>query len=324
MAAAAVSAPPVTLADIEAARRRIAPYVRRTPLLVVGPTAFLAAASPGLRLKLENLQVTGAFKVRGAMNCALQAPRGQAERGLITASGGNHGLAVAYAARVLGVPATVYLPSNAPEIKAQRLRQLGATVVRQGQVWDDADAAARQHSAERDLLYIHPFGDPAIVAGQGTLGLEILEEAPDVDLLIVAIGGGGLIAGVASAARALRPELPVVGVEPTGAPTLTASLSAGGVVELASITTAANTLAPRRTEALNLGIVREAVREIVLVDDEEMREAARWLWAEVGVAAELAGAAAVAALRSGRLRSYPHQAPVAIVCGVGSDGFALD
>jgi threonine dehydratase len=314
--------PPVSLEEIEAARRRIAPYIRQTPLLEVGSTAFSPPQTPGLRLKLENLQVTGAFKARGALNCALLAPRGQAERGLITASGGNHGLAVAYAAKVLSVPATVYLPANAPEVKAERLRRLGAKVVRHGEVWDDADAAARERAGEADLLYIHPFAEPAILAGQGTLGLEILEQEPDVDLLLVAIGGGGLIAGVASAITWARPAVPVVGIEPTGAPTLTASVAAGRVVILPEVTTAANTLAPRSTADLNLDVVRHAVAEIVLVDDEEMREAARWLWNEVGVAAELSGAAAVAALRSGCLGHRRSDVPVAIVCGVGTDGLS--
>ncbi len=158
-----------------------------------------------------------------------------------------------------------------------------------------------------------------MIAGQGTIGVEIVEDDPDVDLLLVAIGGGGLIAGVATAIKELRPETRVVGVEPVGAPTLFECLRAGRVVELERIETAANTLAPRSSAELNFEIIRRTVDEIVLVDDEEMREAARWLWFELGVATELAGAAAVAALLSGRVAAEGRRV-CALICGAGTDG----
>ncbi len=309
----------IGLHDIQLAHRRIAGHIRRTPLI---PAAALSRPLPGggaLTLKLECLQVTGSFKARGATHKALTLPPAAVAGGLVTASGGNHGLGVAYAGHLLGAPVTIYLPANAPASKAERLERWGARVIRAGTVWDEADREARRAATENGLTYVHAFADPAVIAGQGTVGLEILEDAPDTDLLLVAIGGGGLIAGVATAAKALRPSIRVVGVEPTGAPTLHASLRAGAVVELASITTAANTLAPRRSDELNFSIIRAAVDEIVLVSDEEMRDAARWLWFEMGIAAELSGAASVAALLSGRAGAGARRA-CALVCGAGTDG----
>src|SRR5262249_25188373 len=162
---------------------------------------------------------------------------------------------------------------------------------------------------------------PDVVAGQGTIALEILADAPDIDTLILAVGGGGLISGVAIAAKTLKPRIRVIGVEPRGAPTLHDSLAAGRLVELTTLNTAAVTLAPRRSESLNLSIIKEAVEQVVLVEDREMREAARWLWREAGIAAELSGAAAVAALLASRCQPAAGERVCAIVCGAGSDGF---
>jgi threonine dehydratase len=230
------------------------------------------------------------------MNKLLSLPPDQIRRGVITASGGNHGLAVAYAAWQAQVPATIYLGHNTPPHKAEKLQQWGATVVMAGAVWDDANRAALAHAEAEQLPYLHPFADSQVIAGQGTLALEILEDLATVDVLLVAIGGGGLISGVALAAKALRPEITIIGVEATGAPTLHSSLAAGQVVTLPTVTTRANTLAPRRTEAINFELVRQYVDDIVLVTDDDMTAAARWLWFEMGVAAELSGAATVAAL----------------------------
>ena len=307
------------LSDIQAAGRRIAPHVRRTPLLDCGPLPG-GAAGGRLLLKLESLQVTGSFKARGATNKVLSLPRERAVRGLVTASGGNHGLGVAFAGRIGGLPTTIYLPANVPPAKAAKLERWGARVVWAGAVWDDANAAALAAAEREGLEYVHPVADPAVIAGQGTVGLEVVADAPDVDLVVMAIGGGGLISGVALAVEALRPGARVIGVEPVGAPTLHASLRAGRVVELAAIATAANTLAPRRSDELNFEIIRRTVDDVVLVDDAEMREAARWLWFDAGVAAELSGAAAVAALRSGRIPLAGVRRACALVCGAGTDG----
>ena len=303
------------LDDIRSARERIAGFLRTTPVIAARP-ARTAVSDGRLMLKLESLQVTGSFKPRGALSKATTlAPAGV--RGLITASGGNHGLGVAYAARRLGLGSVVYLPESAPADKAGKIRAWGADVRIEGAVWDDSNAAALEAADAENLAYVHAFADPAVIAGQGTLGLEILEQAPGTDTLVVAIGGGGLVSGVALAAKAIDPAIRVVGVEPVGAPTHHASRRAGEPVTLEAVETAAGTLAPRRSEPLNFRIVDELVDDIVLVDDDRMREAARWLWSEYGLGAELAGAASVAAVMT---HAVGGERPLAIVCGGGRDG----
>lgn len=309
---------PPDLAAIRLAAQRVAGRIRRTPL--VEATQDKHELLGRVFLKLESLQVTGSFKARGALNTLASLSREEVMRGVITASGGNHGLAVAYAGHVAQTPATIYLPRNVPAAKIAKLEAWGARVVLEGEVWDEANRAALARAGRDGLTYIHPFADPRVIAGQGTLGLELVEEAPALDTLVVAIGGGGLISGVALAAKALKPAIKVIGVEPVGAPTLHDSLRAGRLVELARIDTAAITLAPRRSEPINLEIIARHVDEIVLVDDEEMREAARWLWFEHGVAAELSGAASVAALLAGRYRPREAERVCALVCGAGTDG----
>jgi threonine dehydratase len=314
---------PPGLPEIRDAAARIAGRVRRTPTM--GTEAVSEAPGPApVTLKLECLQVTGSFKPRGATNCLLQQTPEAVARGIVTASGGNHGLAVAYAGHSVGAGAgtraVVYLPETTSSAKADAIRAWGAEVVVEGAAWDDANRAALARAARDGLTYIHPLADPRVIAGQGTVGLEFLEDAPDLDLLIVAIGGGGLISGVALAAKALKPDIRVVGVEPVGAPTLTAALAAGAPVTLPRIETAAGTLAPGRSAQINLDIIRDHVDEIVLVDDAEMKDAARWLWREMAVAAELSGAAALAALRQGRVRVAPAERVGVLVCGAGRDG----
>jgi threonine dehydratase len=270
-------------------------------------------------LKLESLQISGSFKARGAVNKVLSLDPAVARRGLVTASGGNHGLAVAYAGRALDVPTTVYLPGRTAAAKAKRIEGWGARVVRAGDVWDDAHAAAVAHATKEGLTYVHPFADTAVICGQGTIALEVFEQVPEVDLFVVAIGGGGLAAGIAAATKLVRPGVRVIGVEPEGAPTVTESLRANAVVELAKVDTAAGTLAPRRSDAMNLAIIREGVESITLVSDDDMKGAARFLLTELGVGAELSGAAALAAVLSGKLDLGAARHPCLLVCGAGSD-----
>lgn len=270
-------------------------------------------------MKLEFLQVSGSFKARGATNKVLSLPSDQVGQGLVTASGGNHGLGVAYAGWCANVPTTIYLPDSAPASKVTQIESWNAKVIRFGEVWDEANVEALQ-AAERDgLTYIHAFADPVVIAGQGTVGLEIAEDAPNLSTVVVAIGGGGLISGIATAVKALIPGVRVIGVEPVGAPTLYESVRAGHPVELERITTAANTLAPRKSAEINVEIIQALVDEIVLVTDEEMIEAARWLWQELGIAAEMSAAAAVAAWLVGRIPE-PGEEICAVVCGAGTAG----
>lgn len=309
-----------SLDDIEAAAERIKPRVRRTPCL---RTRFINTplhAGP-LMLKLECLQVTGSFKARGANNAILQLDDAALDRGVITASGGNHGLALAYAARASGAKATVYLPERAAAEKADKLRAWGAEVVVEGLDFDDANQAALGRVERDGMTYVHPFESPQIIAGQGTVGREMMKQSPDIDVVLVAIGGGGLISGVATAVKAMKPDARVIGIEAVGAPTLRASRDAGQLVTLDTIDTKANTLAPKRSADLNFAIIEKLVDDIVLVDDDQMREAARWLWFEMGLAAELAGAAALAALQSGVVSFSPDTNVAAIICGAGQDAF---
>ncbi|MGE4563188.1 MAG: threonine/serine dehydratase, partial [Rhodospirillales bacterium] len=258
----------VTLADIDAAAERIKDHVRRTPCLRSRFT--LNPLHRGeLLLKLECLQVTGSFKARGASNAVLALDAAARARGIITASGGNHGLAVAYASHFTGVPAVVYLPELTLAEKTEKIRAWGADVVVEGSVWDDANDAAMARAELDGLTYIAPFSDPAVIAGQGTVGLEMLQQSPHIDILIVAIGGGGLISGVATAAKAIKPEITVIGVEPVGAPTLKTSVEKGCLVTLPGIDTEAVTLAPRKSAEINLDIVRRNVDDIILVSDDE-------------------------------------------------------
>lgn len=311
--------PDVTAADIEAARTRIAGAIRRTPVLRPHPVA--SADLPGrLVMKLENLQVAGSFKARGAANTALLLSDDELERGLITASGGNHGLGVAAAARAAGVPAVIHLPVSTSPEKISRIRAFGAEVVVKGDVWDDANALALVRAEAERRTYVHPFAQASVIAGQGTLGLEILDDVPDVDTVLVAIGGGGLISGIATALRARKPSVRIIGVEPDGAPTLHASRKAGKLVTLDSIATRAGTLAPRRSSDINFAIIERLVDDIVLVSDEEMRLAAEWLWFEFGIGAELAGAAGMAALLNRRVAIAADETVCAIICGAGLDG----
>ncbi len=312
-----MSAP--TLADIEAAATRVKDKVRRTPFLRA--RFLLDPPVPNeILLKLECLQVTGSFKPRGASNALLSLSPEETERGVITASGGNHGLAVSYAAWAVGTRAVIYLPKTTAPEKARKIAAWGADVVVEGEVWDDAQEAALNRAEKDGLTYVHPFADPRVIAGQGTVGLEMLKQSGHCNTFVVAIGGGGLISGIATAIKAKKPDARVIGVEPVGAPTLKESLAAGHAITLPRIDSAAVTLAPRRSTELNLEIIRENVDDIVLVDDEEMRQAARWLWFEMGIAAELSGAAALAALRAGRLSLDTEESVGLLICGAGRDG----
>ncbi len=307
--------------DIQKARERIKNAVRRTPCLRARFCHSPAVEDAALSLKLECLQVSGSFKARGASNKVMTLSERERKRGLVTASGGNHGLGVAYAGRRAGSPVRVYLPTSTPASKVEKLERWGAAIVFEGEVWDDANAAAERAAEREGMTYVHPFADPAVMAGQGTVGLEILDQSASVDTVLVSIGGGGLISGIATALKARKPGVKVVGVEPSGAPTLKRSLEAGRVVELDAITTDANTLAPRRTEQINLDVVRERVDAIVLVEDDDMRAAARWLWFEMGLGVELSAGAAVAALRTGAYRPSRDENICAVVCGSGTDGY---
>ena len=306
-----------SLGDFRAAQARIKGLVRRTPMMT---TASPVISGPELALKLEYLQITGSFKPRGAVNALKSLPEAAIRKGIITASGGNHGKAVAYAGWIAKTRAIVYLPSSAPPEKAATIKAFGAEPVMFGEVWDDSNAEAMRHAEREGLTYIHPFRDEPVIHGQGTVGLEVLEDLPDVDIVLVAIGGGGFAAGVAAAIKATKPQVRIIGIEPVGAPTLHDSVKAGKLVTLDKITSKVSTLSAKRSDQVNLDLIGRHVEKIVLVTDEEMREAARWLWKELGIAAELSGAASVAAALLGKVELPKSARVCAIVCGAGTDG----
>lgn len=311
----------ITLADITAAATRIAPHIRRTPTFEA--RALSAPITPAkLSLKLESLQATGSFKARGATNKLLSLPAEALERGIVTASGGNHGLAVARTARLAGVRATIYVPENITAAKVEKLKRWGAAVEIVGKVWNESNLHALAFAEANGAAYFHPFADAAVMAGQGTAALELLADVPDLDVVLVAIGGGGLVSGMGVAIKALKPAVKIIGIEPTGSPTLKASLDAGHVVRLPEVTSRIATMSCAETDPAVFDVVRSVVDDVVLLSDDDMLEASRWLWFELGIAADLSGAAAVAALMTGRVGYAAGTSVGALVCGAGPEGIA--
>ncbi|UDL89021.1 threonine/serine dehydratase [Mesorhizobium sp. PAMC28654] len=309
----------IALDDIRTAAARIEGNVRRTPMIAAGNLKTPLAGGVDLMLKLELLQVTGSLKARGATNKLLSLDRAALTRGIVTASGGNHGIATARAGFMAGVPTTIFLPTNASPAKIEKLRAWGAATRIVGSAWHESNEAAQAFVSETGAVYFHPFADPAVVAGQGTVGLEILDQMPDVTTVLVAMGGGGLVSGVATAIKALAPHARVVGIEAAGSPVLLRALEAGRNVALDKVTTSVATMACAKTDDRIFEIVRDKVDEIVLVDDDEMLLAAKSLWFEMGLAADLSGAAAIAALAEGRVQVKKGERVCAIVCGAGPD-----
>ena len=309
----------VEIKDIRAAAGRIASYVRRTPTMAA--TNFQSGLSGDyqLMLKLELLQVTGSFKARGATNRLLALEPDDIARGIVTASGGNHGIATARAGFMAKVPTTIFLPTNASPAKIEKLKAWGAEVRIVGSAWHESNVAALEFQRQTGAAYFHPFADPDVVAGQGTVGLELLDDLPDMTTVLVAMGGGGLISGVATALKALKPSVRVIGIEAAGSPVLLRSLEAGRNIALDKVTTSVATMACAKSDERIFEVVRDRVDEIVLVNDDEMRAAAKWLWFEMGLAADLSGAAALAALREGRVSPRSGDLVCAIICGAGPD-----
>ena len=283
----------ITRAEIERVYRVIAPRVRRTPVLQASGAEF---GLPPVRLtfKLELLQLAGVFKTRGAFANLLL--RKVPSAGVVAASGGNHGAAVAYAARQVGVPARIFVPTISSPAKVERIRSYGADLCITGEFYSDALAASRTWAAESGALQIHAYDQRETLLGQGSVGLELSEQAPDLDTLLVPVGGGGLIGGIASWYEG---RIRIVGVEPFEAPTLTAALEAGRPVDAPTGGIAADSLAPKRVGELTFPIARKYVERVVLVGDQDIRRAQNALWTSMRIAAEPGGAAALAALLSG-------------------------
>ena len=298
--------------DIQAARRRIAGHVRSTPVLEAGAGSF--GLETPLVLKLELVQHTGSFKSRGAFNKMLASDVPSA--GVVAASGGNFGLAVAYAARELGHHAEIFVPDTSPAAKIEGIRGLGADVEIVPGYYHEASVVAAARQAESGALAMHPYDQPEVVAGAGTVGLELAEQVPDADTVLVAVGGGGLIAGVASW---FRGDVRVVGVEPEACPTLHDALRAGAPVDVDVGGLAADSLGPRRVGAIAFAAASAWVERVVLVSDEAIRDAQRRLWHDAHLVAEPGGAASLAGLIAGGYRPAADERVVVVVCGANTD-----
>jgi threonine dehydratase len=301
---------PVTLKDIRSAKARIEADIIRTPL-VLSDAASERAGLP-VYLKLENLQRTGAFKVRGALSKLTSFTDQERQRGVICASSGNHGLGVAYASKRFGARCIVVLPENPNPHKVSLLEKLGAEIVCHGITSDSRQEKVDQLASEHRYVQVHPFADPVLIAGQGTIGLEILEDLPDADEIYVPIGGGGLISGIAVALKEQRPRSSVYGVEPAKSNAMREALNHHGPFALSSVETIADGLAARITEPLNYALVSRYVDDVILVSDREIVEAMAFLLEQAKVLAEPSGAASFAALMSNERR---HGKAVAVVSG---------
>jgi threonine dehydratase len=300
---------PIDRESISATERIIRPYIRRTPAIEVEGADF-DLGSTRLRFKLESLQHSGSFKVRGAFTNLLT--RDVAPAGVVAASGGNHGAAVAYAAMKLATPAKIFVPQVASAEKVERIRAYGADLVVTGERYADALAASERWAAESGALAVHAFDQAETLLGQGTVGLELEEQCPDLDTLLVAGGGGGLIGGIAAWYRG---RIRLIGVEPELAPTLTNALRAGKPVDSPADGIAADSLAPKRVGELMLSLARSYVEQVVLVTDEAIHQAQVSLWEKLRLVAEPGGAAACAALLSGRYRPQANERVGILVCG---------
>jgi threonine dehydratase len=300
----------VTLDDIRAARARIGPDAGGTPCR---PAHAPDRLGPRTWLKLENLHPTGSFKERGALNKLLTLGAADRARGVITASAGNHAQALAYHAGRLGIPETT------PLVKVSNTRRHGARVVLHGATFDDAvEEALRRRDAEGQLL-VHAFDDPVVVAGQGTLGLELAEQVPEVGTVVVPVGGGGLVSGIAVALKGLSPGVRVIGVEAQAAPSARASLDAGRIVRIETADTLADGIAIKRVGEVTFPLLQRWVDDVVLVDDDELATAILLLLEREKTVVEGAGAAGVAALLAGRLEARPGEDTVVVVAGGNID-----
>lgn len=298
----------ISRTEIQDAGRSIATHVRRTPVMALEEKAFGIDAR--IFLKLEFLQHTGSFKPRGAFNCILNSNVRLA--GVIAASGGNHGAAVAYAAQKLGHHAEIFVPSITPPNKVERLRAYGAAVNITGRDYDDALAASRERAAETAAVPIHAYDDQRVLAGQGTLGMELEEQVRGLDSVLVAVGGGGLIGGVAAW---YQDRVRVISVEPERAASLHRSMAAGQVVEVETGGVAADSLGARRVGQLMFSIAKRFVSQSLLVTDDQIIAAQKALWQHLRVIAEPGGATALAALLSGVYSPHAGERVGVVLCG---------
>jgi threonine dehydratase len=311
--------PDISLEDLYAAAKAIEGVAVQTPLLDAPPLASRLGVP--VRLKCEQLQPMGAFKIRGAYAAISRIPASQRQSGVITYSSGNHGQAVAYAARVLGIPAVVVMPERAPAIKVEGVKRLGGEVVIAGNSTTERYEKARLMAEDRGLVMVPPYESREVIAGQGTCGLEVLQEWPAVETILVPVGGGGLIAGISSAVSALKRRVRIIGVEPVGAPKLARALEAGHPVQLESTASIADGLLPLSIGRIPWAVLAGVVHDSVLLTEDEIAEGVRYLSQQLALTAEPSGAVTTAALLSGKVR--PTGPTVAILSGGNVDPHLL-
>lgn len=308
----------ITAERIAGIERLIRPRIRHTPVLRIDMRDFVLRRGL-VDLKLECLQHSGSFKARGAFTNLLTRPVPAA--GVVAASGGNHGAAVAYAAMRLGVPASIFVPSVTSPAKAERIRGYGARLIIGGDRYADALAASEHYAEDSGALAVHAFDQPETLLGQGTLGAEIEADLPDITTLLVAVGGGGLIGGIAAW---FRGRVKVIAVEPEGSPTLHRAMEAGEPVDAPAGGIAADSLAPKRVGKLMFPIAQAFVERSVLVADDDIRAAQNVLWDKVRIVAEPGGAAAFAALLSGKYLPGPDERVAVLICGANTTAVKFD
>jgi threonine dehydratase len=312
----------VTIADIREADSRIREKIIRTPL-IYSPT-FSTMSGAEVYLKLESMQKAGSFKVRGATNRILASLDTIGTAGVIAASAGNHAQGVAVAAGMAGVPATIVMPEWTSLSKQEASRGYGARVILAGASLEESIDRAKKLAEQEEMAFIHPYDDSAVIAGQGTIGLEILSDLPEVDRVLVPVGGGGLISGIALAVRGLRPAARVIGVQAAACPSATASLKQGGPVTVEAEATIADGIRVKRTGTLTFPLIRDLVQEVVLVQEPEILDAVLLLLERKKVLAEGAGAVPLAALLSGATAIPPGEKVVLVISGGNVDTFLLE
>ena len=302
----------LTLRDFEDARARIDAHIKRTPLLASRQLSELTGYD--VRLKAENFQTVGSYKIRGPLNKFAQMSDEQKRRGVVCSSAGNHAQGVALAARIYGIRAVICMAANATPAKIAATKAYGGEVVLHGNIWDEANEKAKELVRDEGLTYVHPFDDEHIIAGQGTLGLEIIQDWPDVDAVIVPIGGGGLIAGVSMAVKAYNPSIRMIGVESSDGPAMKASVDAGALQTI-ECRTIIDGLRVRRVGELNFSVVQRFVDDIVTLPDRQIFEAMLWVMERCKLVVEGAAAAPVAALMNGLVPMPPGSRVVAVLSG---------
>ena len=308
-----MAAPTLTTRAFEEARARMGANVHHTPLL----TSRILSERTGfdVRLKAELFQRTGSYKIRGPLNKFAFLTDDEKRRGVICSSAGNHAQGVALAAKIHGIHAVVCMAANATPSKVEATRGYGAEVVLHGSIWDDANEKAKQLVAEKGYTYIHPFDDLQLIQGQGTVGLEMIRDWPDIDVAVVPIGGGGLISGISMALKSVNPKVRVIGVESSGAPGMKASVDAGRLVTLDRVDCIIDGLRVKRVGELTFEIVRQYVDEVVTLPDEKMFDAVVWTMHYAKLVPEGAAAAPVAALLAGLVKAPAGSKVVAVLSG---------